>query len=302
MKAGKQDQPAPALALRFPDRPAMSLDRPRIMGVLNVTPDSFSDGGQFVEMEQAVMRGLAMAREGADLIDVGGESSRPGAERVAAGQQIERTAGVIAALRPALDHEGYEHVVISIDTTNADVAEAALDAGASMLNDISAGREDERMLSLVAERGVPICLMHMHGQPRTMQSAPNYDDVVAEIETFLAERVAAAVAAGVERSQIVIDPGIGFGKTVEHNLAILRALPRYVATGQPVLLGTSRKSFLAKLLGRADLKVEPDPGGGTAATSALGIAAGVQLFRVHDVALNRQAVDVAQHWFSQPPG
>jgi len=277
----------------------MTLDRPRIMGVLNVTPDSFSDGGRFIELEQAVMRGLTMAREGADLIDVGGESSRPGAERVAAAAQIERTAGVIAALRPALDTEGYGHVAISIDTTHADVAEAALDAGASMLNDISAGGEDERLLPLAAERGTPICLMHMHGQPQTMQTAPSYDDVATEIEAFLSERVEAAVAAGVERSQVVIDPGIGFGKTVEHNLAILRALSRYVASGQPVLLGTSRKSFLAKLHGRGDLKVEPDPAGGTAATSTLGVAAGVQMFRVHDVELNRQAVDVAQAWTAE---
>lgn len=290
------DQPRnmkPAEPLRFPGRPAMTLDRPRIMGVLNVTPDSFSDGGRYLELDVAVMQGLVMAREGADLIDIGGESSRPGAQRVAPKIQIERTAGVIAALRSALDGEGYEQVAISIDTTHADVAEAAIDAGAGMLNDISAGREDERMLHVTAERGVPICLMHMHGQPKTMQAAPSYDDVAAEIEAFLAERVEAAVAAGVERSQIVIDPGIGFGKTVEHNLAILRALPRYVATGQPVLLGTSRKSFLAKLHGQPDLKVEPDPAGGTAATSALGVVPGVQLFRVHDVALNRQAVDVA---------
>lgn len=282
-----------AAPLRFPGRPAMTLDRPRIMGVLNVTPDSFSDGGRYLELDVAVMQGLVMAREGADLIDVGGESSRPGAERVAPDVQIKRTAGVIAALRSALDGEGYEQVMISIDSTHADVAQAAIDAGAGMLNDISAGREDQRMLHVAAERGAAICLMHMHGQPKTMQAAPSYDDVAAEIEAFLAERVEAAVAAGVERSQIVIDPGIGFGKTVEHNLAILRALPRYVATGQPVLLGTSRKSFLATLHGQPDLKVEPDPAGGTAATSAWGVAAGVQLFRVHDVALNRQAVDVA---------
>ncbi len=300
MKAGKQNNQAQALALRFPGRPSLSLDRPRIMGVLNVTPDSFSDGGRFSGRDQAVAHGVAMAREGADLIDVGGESSRPGAERVSAAQQIERTAGVIAALRSALDHDHFPGVALSIDTTRADVAEAALDAGASMLNDISGGREDERMLRLAAERAVPICLMHMHGQPRTMQTAPSYGDVVAEIQAFLTQRVEAAVAAGVEWTQIVIDPGIGFGKTLEHNLALLRALPRYVATGQPVLLGTSRKSFLAKLAGRPELKVEPDPAGGTAATSALGVAAGVRLFRVHDVALNRQAVDVAWNW-SIPP-
>ncbi|MEM1108738.1 MAG: dihydropteroate synthase [Planctomycetota bacterium] len=293
MRAEEQKKINPASALRFSGEGEMTLDRPRIMGVLNVTPDSFSDGGRYDEAEAAVVHGLRMAAEGADLIDVGGESSRPGAERIPPAEQIARTAKVIAALRSSLDDAEHNAVAISIDTTSADVAEAALDAGATMLNDISAGREDERILSLTAERGVPICLMHMHGKPKTMQAAPSYDDVVTEIEAFLAERVEAAVAAGVDRSQVLIDPGIGFGKTVEHNLAILRALPRYVATGQPVLLGTSRKSFLAKLQGRADLKVEPDPAGGTAATTALGVAAGVQVFRVHDVALNHQAAIAA---------
>lgn len=288
MKAGKQENTALA-ALRFPGRDEMALDRPRIMGVLNVTPDSFSDGGRFIDAPRAVEHALAMARDGADLIDVGGESSRPGAERVSPEQQIARVVPVIEQVRSALDKQNFRNVVISIDTTRAAVAAAALDAGAAMLNDISAGREDPAILELAAERGVPICLMHMHGQPKTMQAAPAYGDVVADIERFLAERVEAAVEAGVERSQVVIDPGIGFGKTVEHNLAILRALPRYVASGQPVLLGTSRKSFLAKLAGRDNLKAEPDPAGGTAATTALGVAAGVQLFRVHDAALNRQA-------------
>ncbi|MEM9417507.1 MAG: dihydropteroate synthase [Planctomycetota bacterium] len=292
MNPTNPDNP-PAAELRFPGRPAMTLDRPRLMGILNLTPDSFSDGGKYEELEVAVMRGLVMAREGANLIDVGGESSRPGAERVSADQQIQRTAGVIEALRHTLDGEDYEHLAISIDTTRSEVARAALDAGAGMLNDISAGREDPGMLTLAAERGVPICLMHMHGQPKSMQAAPSYEDVVQEIEAFLAGRVEAAVAVGVERSQVVIDPGIGFGKTVEHNLAILRAMPRYVATGQPVLLGASRKSFLAKLQGDPEGKIEPDPAGGTAATTALGVAAGVQLFRVHDAALNRQAMDAA---------
>ncbi|MEM7627345.1 MAG: dihydropteroate synthase [Planctomycetota bacterium] len=286
MKAENQTRTG---ALRFPGRGEMTLDRPRIMGVLNVTPDSFSDGGRYVDADAAVALALAMALDGADLIDVGGESSRPGAERVPPQKQIERVAPVIERVRATLDEQGFPGVVISIDTTRAAVAEAAMDAGAAMLNDISAGHEDPAMLPLAAERGVPIALMHMHGQPKTMQDAPAYDDVVADIERFLAERVAAAVGAGVKRSQIVIDPGIGFGKTVAHNLAILAALGRYVATGQPVLLGTSRKSFLAKLAGRDDLKVEPDPAGGTAATTALGVAAGTRLFRVHDVALNRQA-------------
>ena len=302
MKAKTQNNPIP-LSLRFPGagREAMTLDRPRVMGVLNVTPDSFSDGGRFTEVDAAVAHALDMARAGADLIDVGGESSRPGADRVPAEAQIARVVPVIERVRAGLDEHGFAQVAISIDTTHAAVTASALDAGAGMLNDISAGREDPEILDLAAERGVPICLMHMHGQPKTMQAGPAYDDVVAEIERFLAERVEAAVAAGVERSQIVIDPGIGFGKTIEHNLAILAALPRYVATGQPVLLGTSRKSFLAKLAGQSDGKVEPDPAGGTAATTALGVAAGVALFRVHDVALNRQAARAA-HAIRTAPG
>lgn len=298
MKAGKQQNSTQAVALRFPGgQPDMSLDRPRIMGILNVTPDSFSDGGRYVDAGSAVAHGLAMAKQGADLIDVGGESSRPGAKRVKSEEQIARVIQIISALRSALDAAGFSRVVISIDTTRSTVAEAALDAGASMLNDISAGREDPDILTLAAERGVPICLMHMQGEPGTMQKAPRYDDVVAEVNAFLAERVEAAVSSGVGRSQVLIDPGVGFGKTVEHNLAILRELPRLVACfragGQAVLLGTSRKSFLAKLQGHAGLKTEPDPAGGTAATSALGVAAGAGVFRVHDVALNRQAVDTA---------
>ncbi|MEO1237218.1 MAG: dihydropteroate synthase [Planctomycetota bacterium] len=311
--ADKQKSVAAPEPLRFPEG-LMALDRPRIAGVLNVTPDSFSDGGRYHTVEAAVARGLAMLAEGADIIDVGGESSRPGAERVPPEEQIERVVQVIRSLRQAiaerqLSGAGLPGGVVSIDTTRRAVAEAALDAGASMLNDISAGREDEAdrggLLALAAQRGVPIVLMHMHGRPKDMQADPRYDDVVAEIEAFLDERLAAAEAAGVPRSQVVIDPGIGFGKTVAHNLAILRALPRYTAgggtdsggdagsRGRAVMLGTSRKSFLAKLAGRPELKVEPDPPGGTAATTALGVAAGVRLFRVHDVALNRRAADAA---------
>lgn len=280
----------------------MALDRPRLMGVLNVTPDSFSDGGQYTDPDVAVARGLAMARQGADLIDVGGESSRPGAQRVPPEQQIERIVGVVAGLRQALEAHELEKVVISVDTTRAAVADAALAAGASMLNDISAGREDPRMLSLAAAHGVPIVLMHMRGQPASMQDAPQYDNVVAEVADHLDQRVAAAMAAGVLGSQIVVDPGIGFGKTLEHNLALLRALPKLVqhfrAAGPSVMLGTSRKSFLAKLQGHSDLKIEQDPAGGTAATTALGVVAGVSLFRVHDIAINRQAADTASAIYS----
>ena len=292
--------PPPPATLRFPGRDAMTLDRPRIMGVLNVTPDSFSDGGQYHTHTAAVQRGLAMAQQGADLIDVGGESSRPGAARVDASEQTRRTRAVIAQLRDALDRAGFEATAISIDTTRAPVAEAALGAGASMLNDISGGREDPAILELAARRGVPIVLMHMRGTPADMQHRPRYGHVVDEVEAFLKHQTDTARRAGIDPTQVLLDPGIGFGKTVEHNLALLRALPRLVALGQPVLLGTSRKSFLGKLLGDASAHVEPAPGGGTAATTALGVHAGVGLFRVHDVALNRQAADVAHRLLGVP--
>jgi len=275
----------------------VGLDRPRIVGVLNVTPDSFSDGGRFGGVGDAVAAGRAMAQAGAAVIDVGGESTRPGAQRIDASQQIERVVGVIEGLnQPGTARRGGgrdpERLAISIDTTRVAVAAAALDAGAHILNDVSAGREsDDAMLALAAERKAPIILMHMQGEPGTMQDQPRYDDVVGQVLGFLQQRAAAAEAAGVPRTQIVLDPGIGFGKTVEHNLALLASLDRFVGLGYPVLLGASRKRFIA-----AVSKDQADPTrrlGGTAATTALGVAAGVRLLRVHDVAANRQAADVA---------
>jgi len=285
----------------------VGLDRPRIVGVLNVTPDSFSDGGRFGGVDDAVAAGRAMAQAGAAVIDVGGESTRPGAQRIDASQQIERVVGVIEGLTTALPGgAGFdqgstarrgggrdpERLAISIDTTRVAVAAAALDAGAHILNDVSAGRESgDAMLALAAERKAPIILMHMQGEPGTMQDQPRYDDVVGQVLGFLQQRAAAAEAAGVPRTQIVLDPGIGFGKTVEHNLALLASLDRLVGLGYPVLLGASRKRFIAALS-----KDQADPTrrlGGTAATTALGVAAGVRLLRVHDVAANRQAADVA---------
>jgi dihydropteroate synthase len=294
-QSGSTGQREAGPTLRLAGGGALSLDRPRIMGVLNVTPDSFSDGGRFLDPAAAVEHALTMAAEGAELIDIGGESSRPGAERVPAEQQVRRVAGVIAAVRSALDTADHlpGPVYISVDTTRAAVAAAALDAGAGLVNDISGGREDPAMLGLVAERGAGLCLMHMRGQPGTMQRDPQYGDVVGEVEAFLDERRAAARAAGVRSDRLLLDPGIGFGKTFDHNLALLRALPRLAGLGTPLLLGTSRKRFLAALAGREGEKVEPPPYGGTAATTALGVAAGVRLFRVHDVALNRQAADLA---------
>jgi len=268
-------------------------DAPTVMGILNVTPDSFSDGGRYVDVASAVAHGLRMAREGAWLIDVGGESTRPGAGRIGAAEQQRRVVDVVRSLRTALDSAELRGVEISIDTTLAPVAGAALSAGAAWINDVSAGREDAGMFALAAARGVPVVLMHMLGQPGTMQDAPAYGDVVGEVEAFLLERAAKAEQAGVARGQIVLDPGIGFGKTLAHNLALLGSLDRFVATGYPVLLGASRKRFIAAVSpATAAGGKQADRLGGTVATTVLGGLAGVRYFRVHDVAASRQALDV----------
>lgn len=248
-------------------------ERAHIMGVLNVTPDSFSDGGRFFDVEDALKQGIALAEEGADVIDVGGESTRPGAEPVEIAEEIRRVVPVIEALRDTI------RVPISVDTMKADVAAAAIDAGAAIVNDVSAGRFDPAMLPLVAARGAPIVLMHMLGEPRTMQSAPVYADVTAEIRAFLAARAEAAREAGVPSEMIVVDPGFGFGKTREHNLVLLRDLGRFTELGYAVLAGTSRKSFIGATL---DLPVG-ERLEGTAATVALAVAAGAAIVRVHDV-------------------
>ncbi len=265
----------------------LSLNEPLIMGVLNVTPDSFSDGGRFAEPGEAIEQAKRMTAEGADIIDVGGESTRPGAQRVTTDVQLQRVLPVIQGLTRA------SGAVVSIDTTRAAVAEAALDAGAAIINDVSAGRDDPLMLQLAARREAPIVLMHMLGEPATMQQDPRYDDVVGQVESFLLRRAEAALAAGVRRDGILIDPGIGFGKTMAHNLALLADLPRLVATGFPVVLGTSRKRFLRALCGQG-VEAAPDHViGGTCATTALAVAAGVAILRVHDVQPNRHAADVA---------
>lgn len=282
--------------IRFSNQWTMTLDRPRIMGILNVTPDSFSDGGQWQDQDAAVCHAIEMAEQGADVIDVGGESTRPGSQRVGAAQQNARVVGVIGRVRRELDRRfGPATVALSIDTTLVAVATAALDAGADMLNDVSAGRDDPGMFGLAASRGAPIVLMHMVGTPAIMQRSPRYEDVVGEVESFLRARAQAAIDAGVDRQQIVIDPGIGFGKTTEHNLALLANLDRLVATGYPVLLGASRKGFMG-VLGKDRNGKTPDPAqrlGATCATTAAGAGAGVALFRVHDVQANRQAADLA---------
>ena len=258
--------------------------RPIVVGVLNVTPDSFSDGGRFFEPDAAVAHGRAMVAAGADVLDVGAESTRPGSERDDADEQIRRLQTVL----PDLVALG---VPVSIDTTAAAVAAVALDAGAAIVNDVAAGRDDPALLPLVAERGAPVILMHMLGHPKDMQAAPRYDDVVAEVRDFLAERLDAAVAAGVERERCIVDPGIGFGKTLEHNLALLAGVDALAALGVPVLVGPSRKRFISAIVG----DVAPDQRlGGTLAAVCAAYLQGATLFRVHDVAVTRQALAVLE--------
>ena len=262
-------------------------ESPVIMGILNLTPDSFSDGGRYTDAELAVQHGKQMVDEGAAIIDVGGESTRPGSKRVGAEEQLSRILDIIRALRQSLPRE----IVISVDTTLVPVAEAAIRAGANMLNDVSAGRDDPRMFALAAETGVPLVLMHMQGTPETMQDNPTYMDVVAEVKDFLLQRAAAAEKAGIDREQIVLDPGIGFGKTREHNLQLLAELPQFVASDYPVLLGTSRKRFMGAIC----REQTPDELiGATCTTTVIGAQAGISIFRVHDVRPNRQALEITR--------
>ena len=254
-----------------------------VMGVLNVTPDSFSDGGQFFDAAKAVERGLQMAADGAVIIDVGGESTRPSSASVSSDEQIERVVPVIKALCKKID------VPISVDTYKLEVAKAALEAGAGMINDITA-LSDERMAELAAKHDVPVVLMHMQGTPATMQTKPKYEDVVSEVLQFLLERAKRAEGFGIAKNMIFIDPGIGFGKTLEHNLLLLRNINKFVAAGYRVLVGTSRKSFIGKLTGR---EKPAERIFGTAATVALCASAGVSIVRVHDVAEMVDVVKVA---------
>ena len=262
---------------------ALELQFPAIMGIVNVTPDSFSDGGRFFDADDALEQGLALVREGASLVDIGGESTRPGSELVSLDEELRRVLPVVEALA------GRVGVPISVDTMKADVARRALAAGAAMVNDVSALRFDDEMVDVVAESGRPVCLMHMQGMPKTMQDDPRYDDVVGEVLDFLEDRMAFALARGVREDQIVIDPGIGFGKTVAHNLALLDGLSRFAGLGRPVLLGASRKRFLGAILGA-------EPSGraiGTVTTTVIGYLAGAHIFRVHDVKPNFEALRVA---------
>lgn len=254
-----------------------------VMGILNVTPDSFSDGGEFFDRNRAVEHGLRMVEQGAAIIDVGGESTRPGSASVSAGEQIERVVPVIEELSAKTD------VPISIDTCDFDVARASLDAGAAMLNDITA-LGDERIGELASERQVPLVMMHMLGTPATMQIEPRYDDVVAEVLDYLLDRAKRAEHLGVASDMIFIDPGIGFGKTLEHNLLLLKNIDKFVACGYRVLVGTSRKSFIGTVTGR---EKPSERIYGTASTVALCAAAGVSVVRVHDVAEMADVVTVA---------
>jgi len=254
------------------------------MGVLNVTPDSFSDGGLYLDADAAIAHGLELEREGADILDVGGESTRPGAEAVAPEEQIRRVVPAIEGLVAA----GVE-AQISIDTMRLAVAEAAVAAGATYVNDLSAFRADPQLAAFVADRGLDCCLAHMRGEPRTMQDDPVYDDVVSEVKAFLEQRLAAATAAGIAEERIMLDPGIGFGKTLAHNLELLRRLDELVALGRPLVIGTSRKSFLGRLLG----DMEADRLSGTIATNVLALERGASVFRVHDVRPVADALAVA---------
>jgi dihydropteroate synthase len=255
----------------------------QLMGVVNVTPDSFSDGGLYLDPEAAVAHGRELAAAGAEILDVGGESTRPGAAVVPCEEELERVVPVIRGLR-SLDRR------ISVDTSKAAVAGAALDAGAAIVNDVTALRGDSEMGPLCAERGATVVLMHMLGDPRTMQDDPRYDDVVAEVRAFLAERMEAAAAAGIAEERIWLDPGIGFGKTSAHNMELLRRLGELRDLGRPLVVGTSRKSFIGRIDGSAaDQRL-----GGTIASSVIAAAQGADVLRVHDVAEMRQALTVAE--------
>ena len=247
---------------------------PLIMGVLNVTPDSFSDGGDYLDRSSAVARGLEMMGEGADIVDVGGESTRPGSASVGRAEQIERVVPVIEELVSRGDKP------ISIDTSSSEVARRALGAGASIVNDVSAGRADEGMFDLLAEAGCPVVLMHMLGTPADMQVDPSYEDVVGEITAFLAKAIDRATSAGVHRDRVIIDPGIGFGKTVEHNLEILGGLGELGCLNRPILVGSSRKSFIEQVLGTESVEERI---WGTAGTVAMAVGGGAHILRVHDV-------------------
>ena len=271
-----------ALTSKRADFAGLALSRPRLMGILNVTPDSFSDGGQFLAGDAAVAQGRVMAGAGAEVIDIGGESTRPGAVEVSVESETARTAPVIAALRA-----GGISTAISIDTRKAGVARAALAAGADFVNDVSAFTFDAGLRDVVADTGAPVCLMHAQGTPQTMQKDPQYDDVLLDVYDFLARKRDEAMAAGVPMARIMLDPGIGFGKTLEHNLTLIRGLSLFHGLGCPILLGVSRKKFIGTIGGEAEASRRAP---GSVALALAGVAQGAQVLRVHDVWETRQAL------------
>jgi dihydropteroate synthase len=253
-----------------------------LMGVVNVTPDSFSDGGSFLHPERAARHARRLVADGADLVDVGGESTRPGAAAVSADEELERVG-------PVLERIAADELRVSIDTSKLAVARAALDTGAVIVNDVTSFRTEPELAALCAERGCGVVLMHMLGTPRTMQDEPAYDDVVDDVKAFLAERIEFALGAGISEERIWIDPGIGFGKTLDHNLELLRRLGELRELGRPICVGASRKSFIGKITGRE----VGDRVGGTIASNVIALANGAQVFRVHDVRPVREALQVA---------
>ena len=268
----------------------LTLDRVRVMGIVNVTPDSFSDGGEHASIDAAVAHGLRLAEEGADILDIGGESTRPGAEEVSVQEELRRVIPVIEALARETS------LPISIDTSKPEVMRAAVAAGAGMINDVCALRR-EGALDAAAELGVPVVLMHMQGEPRSMQTAPQYDDVVAEVHRFLAERIFAAEMAGIAKKKIVVDPGFGFGKTRDHNLLLLAQLERFAELGVPLLAGLSRKKTIGELTGRED---PHDRVHGSVAAHVIAAQRGARLVRVHDVAATVDALKVWNAVAAQP--
>lgn len=277
--------------LRLRGRDVVLGPRTWVMGILNVTPDSFSDGGLYAEPGAAVRRGLEMVADGVDILDIGGESTRPGAEPVPSREELDRVVPVIESLRRDTN------VYISIDTSKAAVARAALDAGADMINDISALRFDPALADLAAERRAAVVLMHMLGTPRTMQEAPAYRDLLGEIGAFLSERLAAAAAAGIPREAAVVDPGVGFGKTGEHNLDLIQGLPAFAVLGRPILMGVSRKAFIGRILDLpAGERLE-----GTLAAAVLCASRGAHILRVHDVRAVHRAAAIADAVMARAP-
>jgi len=263
----------------------LSMNAPRIMGILNATPDSFSDGGKFDDAENGLHHAAGMIKDGADILDIGGESTRPGAQQVSVGEEIRRTASLIAKIRAT------SGVPISIDTRKSQVAQSAINAGATLVNDVSAFDFDVEMAATVASAIVPICLMHAQGSPETMQQNPNYDAVLLDVYDALEAKIAHAVASGIPKSQIIVDPGVGFGKTMDHNLSLLKGISLFHSLGCAILVGVSRKRFIGTI-GNA-----PDPenrAAGSIAVAMNAVAQGVQILRVHDVAQTRQALSLHQ--------